>query len=75
MTMPSQVLSQVKAIAALSAGEQAAALVRIALTAGLARAVQISRFLNNPYVLRAFYNELVSVHYQELMDAGKIIPL
>ena len=73
--MPSQILNQVKAIEALSAGEQAATLVRVALTAGLDRAVHIGHFLNNPYVLRAFYNELVSVHYQELVDEGKIIPL
>lgn len=72
----SLLVNEARALRAFSPSEQVAALVQMALTEpDIAKALTVARFLNNPYVLRLFYNELVTVHYQELLQQGKLVSL
>lgn len=75
-TLGSQLVERARALRELSPNEQVASLVQMALTEpDIAKTITVARFLNNPYVLRLFYNELVTVHYQALVQQGKLTPL
>lgn len=68
-------IERARQLGALKADMQVERLVRIATTEDVAKAVQIGQYIHNPFVLRAFYNEIANVHYQELVRDGRLVKL
>jgi len=52
--------------------EQVDALVEIALTKGIAEAVNVARHLRNPHLLDDFHDALIDEYYEKLVQAREI---